>query len=306
MDDSYLFRNLRRPQLPVDVVLDSDTYNEIDDQFALAYLARSSEQLHLKAIYAAPFFNKKVGSPGEGMERSFQEIFRVLSLLGADCYADRVFRGSTTYLPDERSPVRSDAAEHLVTLARQYSSEKPLYAICIGAITNIASALLMDPGIARNIVIIWLGGHSYDWPDTREFNMAQDIPAARVVFGADVPVVQLPCKGVVSQFLTTGPELERWLKGKNELCDYLVSIAEKQAQFDKQEKCWSRPIWDVTAVAWLLGERFMEDRLGPSPIPEPDFHYSFDRQRRPIKYVYWIYRDRLFADLVDKLTRRDG
>ncbi len=51
--------------------------------------------------------------------------------------------------------------------------------------------------------------------------MQQDIPAARVVFDSGCPLVQLPCRTVVSAFYTTKPELEYWIKGKNPLCDYL-------------------------------------------------------------------------------------
>ena len=52
-----MMQNLLRGQKPkgkVDVVIDTDTYNEIDDQFAVAYLIKSDEKLNLKAIYAAP------------------------------------------------------------------------------------------------------------------------------------------------------------------------------------------------------------------------------------------------------------
>ena len=33
----------------VDAVLDTDAYNEIDDQFAIAYLIRSTEKMRTKA-----------------------------------------------------------------------------------------------------------------------------------------------------------------------------------------------------------------------------------------------------------------
>ena len=55
VDNAALLRRLQRPEGPVDVVLDTDTYNEIDDQYALAYLIKNDEKLKLKAIYAAPF-----------------------------------------------------------------------------------------------------------------------------------------------------------------------------------------------------------------------------------------------------------
>ena len=46
-------RMLEVPKGPVDLVLDTDAYNEIDDQFAIAYAMKATEKLCLKAIYAA-------------------------------------------------------------------------------------------------------------------------------------------------------------------------------------------------------------------------------------------------------------
>ena len=67
-------------------------------------------------------------------------------------------------------------------------------------------------------------------------------------------------------------------------------------------KPWSRAIWDVTAVAWLLDGDFMLDRLEHSPIPEYDDKWGFDKTRHFIKYVYAIKRDNLFDDLFSKLS----
>lgn len=303
MDETQRIMRLKQPEEAVDVVLDTDTFNEIDDQFALAYLLKSPEKLRVRAINAAPFFNAHSSSPEDGMERSYEEIFHVLSLTGEKRYDSVVYKGSPHYLKDEKIPVDSPAARNLIKLAEKQDVTHPLYVVAIAAITNIASALLLEPSIRDKIVVVWLGGHSYDWPDNREFNLYQDIAAARVVFGSGVPVVQIPCMGVASEFRTTRPELECWLKGKNEFCDYLVDIVVKEAALCSQGKYWSRVIWDVTAVAWLLDESFERSRLEYSPICEYDNHYSFDRTGHLIRYVYWIDRDRLFGDLFEKLTR---
>ena len=53
----------------IPMVLDTDTYNEVDDQFALAYAMLSPEKLHVQAVYAAPFCNKRAATPGEGMKK---------------------------------------------------------------------------------------------------------------------------------------------------------------------------------------------------------------------------------------------
>jgi inosine-uridine nucleoside N-ribohydrolase len=301
-DDESLLRRLAKPSGPVDVVIDTDTYNEIDDQFALAFLIKSGETLNLKGIYAAPFFNKNSSSPADGMEKSHNEIFKVLTLMKREDLNPLVKRGSAAYLPSETEAVDSEAARDLAALAMKYTEEKPLYVISIGAITNVASAVLLKPEIKDRIVIIWLGGHALDWPDIKEFNLIQDVAAARVVFGCGAALVLLPCKGVVSEFRTSGPELEYWLKGKNELCNYLVDVTAKAATRDSGLPAWTRVIWDVCAVAWLLEGDFMQDRLEHAPIPEYDGHYAFDKDGHFIRYVYHINRDKLFGALFKKLA----
>ena len=61
--------NLNVPAGVVDVILDTDTYNEIDDQFALAYMLLSPERIRPVGICAAPFLNAKSQSPADGMEK---------------------------------------------------------------------------------------------------------------------------------------------------------------------------------------------------------------------------------------------
>ena len=304
IDNANLIQRLKKPTGIVDVVLDTDTYNEIDDQYALAYMIKSSEKLNPKAIYAAPFFNFKSSSPEDGMEKSYSEILNVLELMDREDLKPIVHKGSRRFLLDENTPERSEAVEDLIRLSKSYSKEKPLYVISIGAITNIASAILLDPEIIDRIVVIWLGGHAVHWPNNKEFNLCHDVAAARIIFGCGVPLVQLPCMGVVSAFTTSGPELEYHLRGKNKLCDYLIDVTEEAARISYGEKVWTRPIWDVTAVAWLLDGDFEEDCLMASPIPEYDDHYAFNPNRHLIKYVYNIKRDNLFGDLFEKLSRK--
>lgn len=302
VDLPALIKRLEKPAAPVDVVLDTDTFNEVDDQFALAYLLKQPERMRVKAIYAAPFYNEKSTSPEDGMNKSFQEIHTLLGLLGREDLKENVYRGSKGYLPSESEPVLSDAAEHLVQLASGYTPDSPLYVVAIAAITNVASALLLEPSIRDKIVIVWLGGNAYHWPRNNEFNLAQDVAAARVIFNSGAAIVQLPCMGVVSSFQISRADLETYLKGKSPLCDYLVDTVLNDMAKHAAIPTWSRIIWDVTAVAWLAEGHFMEDRLEHSPIPQYTDRYSFDANRHFIRYVYAIHRDLLFHDLVEKLT----
>ena len=302
MTNEQRMKNLSVPKGMIDVVLDTDAYNEVDDQFAISYMLKSKERLNTKAIYAAPFFNGNSVSPKDGMEKSYNEIFKILSLAGEKF---DVFRGSEKYLDDENTPVISSAAEDLVQRAKNYSPEKPLYVVAIGAITNIASAILLNPDITENIVVVWLGGHGLHYHDTKEFNMYQDVAAARVVMQSGVPFVQLPCMGVVDKFAVSKQELEFWLKGKNPLADYLATNAIAAAEAYAKGRAWTRVIWDVTAVGWLLNDsdRFMQSRVIPTPIPTYDNLYATDYNGHPMRYVYNINRDSLMNDLFEKLTK---
>ena len=303
LTDVQRLQMLAVPSAPIDVVIDSDTYNEIDDQFAIAYAHLNPEKLRVQAVYAAPFLNHRSTSPANGMENSYQEIQRLMALLGAETPS---FRGATDYLPGESTPMISSAAEDLARRAMAYTPEKPLYVVALGAITNVASALLMEPAIADRIVVVFLGGHALGWPDNAEFNMKQDVAAARVVFASGAPLVMLPCMGVVNTFSTSGPELDYWLRGKNPLCDFLVQNTVDEVNTYAAGRVWSRVLWDVTAVAWLLndGERFMRSRLIPTPIPEYDHHYAEASANPLCRYVFHINRDALLADLFARLGTR--
>lgn len=301
-DYTRSLERLKKPKTKIDVVLDTDMYNEVDDQFALAYLLKSKDKLNLKAIYAAPFFNHHSRDPKDGMEKSYEEIFHVLKLLKQEEYADAVYPGADRFLTDEKTPVKSAAVSQLIKLSENYNADHPLYVIGIAACTNIASALLVCPELKERIFVVWLGGMGFDWHDNRSFNAGQDVTAARVLLSSGVPLVLLPGRGVMDRFTTTGPELNYWLKGKNEFCDYIVEKTEREAGICEKARCWSRPISDVAAVAWLLDGNFMLDRIIHSPVMEYDHLYAQDDRRLFIRYVYSINRDVLFEDLFSKLS----
>ena len=302
MKDTERIKNLTAPAHIVDAVLDTDAYNEVDDQYAIAYMLRSPERVNLKAIYAAPFSNPKSQyNGGVGMELSYNEIKSILTLVKSDT---PVYRGSNGFLSNESAPICSEAAEHLAKLAMNYSKESPLYVVAIGAITNIASAILINPEICERIVVVWLGGNARHFSDTKEFNMYQDIAASRVVMGSGVPFVQLPCMGVVSEFRLSHAEIEKWLLDKTPLSDYLGRYTIKEAESYAKGRPWTRIIWDVCAVAWLFNEngRFLRSRKEKVLLSDYDGMYEKEPLPYTMEYVYCINRDELMYDLIKKIT----
>lgn len=305
MEENQRLQMLQYPRHPVDVVLDTDTFNEVDDQFALAYLLRNQEKLWLQAIYAAPFFNEKADSPKTGMEKSYEEILNILTLAGAPEYKKRVFRGADHFLKNRKTPVESEAAWDLIRHARLHSKEHPLYVIGIAAATNLASAILLDPSICERIVVIWLGGSGFHCSEMEEFNLMEDIPAAQALFDSGVPLVQLPCWGVVEHFSISRPELEIYLKGHNPLADYLASYAIASVEEWADTPMWTKAIWDVAAVAWLLNDnqRFMKERTVHCPKITDQGAYDFTEKRHFMQYIYRMERDPLMTDLITKLKK---
>ncbi len=284
---------------PVRMVLDTDTYNEIDDQFAVVY-ALLSPELDVQAVYAAPFHNNRSSGPGDGMEKSYEEILRVIEKLGKspDGFA---FKGSTDYIRDPRTPERSPAALDLIAQAKKSSPQDPLYVAAVGAITNVANAILIEPSIIRNIVVVWLGGNGHQWPHQREFNFRQDLNASRVIFDSGVPFVQLPCTPVVTHFTTTVPEMERYVGGRGPIGDYLLKIFK---DYHQDHFAWSKVLWDMTAVAWLVNDKWLPSNLVHSPIVTDNYTFSFDDARHLIRVVYFVQRDPIFRDFFTKLDQR--
>ena len=297
LPDTLRLTRLQPPTGKVRMVLDTDTYNEVDDQFALAYALMSPEHMTVEAIYAAPFFNSRSSGPADGMEKSYEEILRLLEKMQWPAEG-LVYRGATAYLDPALKPVESEVVSDLIERALASPADDPLYVIAIGAITNIASAILLEPKIIERIVVVWLGGHALEWPDTYEFNLKQDVPAARLVFDCGVPFVQIPCMGVTSHLLTTVAELEAYVSGRGAIGDYLVEIVKG---YEDNHVGWSKQIWDIAAIAYLIDPSWVPTQLVHSPILTDQVTWSVDRSRHLIRYANTIHRDPIFRDLFAKL-----
>ncbi len=285
-----------------DVILDTDVNNELDDYYAIAYLFGNKDRFHIKGITIAPFapiYNKKVKDVQEGLEASLRDTWDLLHLMGEDGFKD-VYVGSPRFLKNEQTPVESDAADFIIECSKTYTEDNRLYIIAIGAITNVASALLKDPTLKDRIAIVWLGGNAEFVPYNHEFNLIQDVPAARVVMGTDVPFMQVPCQGVVSAFTTGKCEMDHFMKGKNPVCDYLYEKTISTAAEFTKIPTWSRVIWDVVAVAALLNDdgRYMHiaEKKRQLPMPETGL-YEKDPLPLTMLCVEQVHRDGLMYDL---------
>jgi inosine-uridine nucleoside N-ribohydrolase len=232
------------------------------------------------------------------MERSYEEILRLLARLNRspEGYAQR---GATAWLTGADQPQRGPAVEDLVARAL-HDRPDPLYVVAIGAPTNVASALLVEPAIAARMVVVWLGGNASYWPTAAEFNLKQDLHASRVLFDSGVPLVHVPCLPVTDRLSTTQAEVDRFIKGQGAIGEYLSGI---YATYYDDHYARSKPIWDVGPIAWLVNPDWVDSVLTASPLLTSELTWSHDPHRHLIREVRALQRDAIFADLFHKLER---
>lgn len=350
LTDAEMRQRLALPEGPVRLAIDTDTHNEIDDQFALAWALLSPDQFEIEGVYAEPYsfahhrepmlaayqtvvagqalpdsltaytgwvnnlIEAKVDPemipfvlPAEGMELSFQEILTVFDKLKADP-TGLVYRGSPGYLTSLDEPIRSEATDHLIERAMA-ADDRPLYIAAIGCVTNIASAILLEPEIIKNIVVTWTSAFpsSTNLCNRPSLNLVQDLVASRFLFDCGVPHVYLPGYHVGAQLGLSLPEMEAWVKGKGAIGDYLYHlythnpIHAQRGITDHFARTWI--IWDVINFAWLLNPDWVPSQLVRSPILNDDLYWEHDESRHFMREAYGIDRDAIFRDLFGKLDK---
>jgi len=311
LTNSELIARLQPPSGKMRIVLDTDTYNEVDDQFAVAHALLSPEQMSVEALYAAPFHNGRSDGPADGMEKSYDEILLIYDLLEKNA-AGKAFKGADRYLTSYDDPVISASVEDLIQRAKEYKDE-PLYVAAIGCVTNIASALLLAPEIVKNIVVLWTAAYptSVPYPNS-SLNLDQDILGAQLLFDSGVPHVYLPGYHVGAQLTLSKPDMEAWIKDKGKIGAYLyeemyagnIWYAIKHISKSPDFRGFSTVIWDLINVAWLLNPSWVPTELLRAPRFGDDTYWHHDPDNRHwMREAYAIDRDSIFLDLIQKFEK---
>ena len=247
--------------------------------------------------------------PAEGMERSYEEIITVLEKMGISA-TDLAYRGSDRYMPAADSPVESEGAERIIEAALS-DDERVLFVVAIGAVTNVASALLMAPEIAARMVVTWTSGYptSTDLSNQPSLNLVQDPHASRLLYSSGVPLVYLPGFHIGAQLRFSLPEMEAWIKGRGEIGDYLfhlytnnpIRIQRGITPFPGQS--WI--IWDLINVAWLIDRSWVPTRTTPTPRLDERLHWRARPDGPLMLEAVGIDRDAIYHDLIVKLDDRE-
>ena len=283
--------------------IDADAFNEVDDQFAIvhALLADTvNSEVNLVGMSAAPFHNqaRKTKNHGHGMELSYKEMERILNIL--DCgWQGELYKGSISTIEGSTTDyIESDAAQFLCEIAmKNYSSKKPLYVLALGALTNVASALKINPGIKEKIIICTLGGLAGQVHNFNDFNYKQDISAAESVFSSGAPIVHFPSLDSKLRMLsTTRWELEANLLNKSPIGNFLY---ERYVEYIDEFPGRSKVIWDLALVAWAINNNWFTNKTVLTPIMDKNNAWLENCGPYPMKSINWLDRDKIFNHLFE-------
>jgi purine nucleosidase len=161
------------------------------------------------------------------------------------------YRGADGRIGRDFTSVPSDAARFIIQEAMREDAKGPLYIACGAGLTDLASAWLIEPQIARRIRLVWIGGHEHEGlalppPGGQkiEYNLGIDLKAAQVIFNqSDIPIWQIPRDGY-RQALVSCAELRHRMKQGGELAGFLSSRLQ-----DLMKRAYGSP-----AETYVLGD----------------------------------------------------
>lgn len=283
------------PQKRARVIIDTDAKNEADDQYAIVQaLLTPSFEIH--GVIAAHFGTRKSMTSEQD---SYDEVVKLLDLLH---WRDRAIlkHGAGICLPDENTPVPSPGAQLIIDEALR-DDPRPLHVAFYGPLTDMASALLMEPAInTPKLRVVWIGGG--EWPaGGPEYNLSNDIEAANVVMRSRVEVWQIP-SSVYRQMPVSYAELYEKVYPHGALGRYLVEQLVEWNESNVSEPIEYRSLGDSPAVGVMMYPNCGRWRWLPAPEFEPTMHYRHTGANRPIRVYENIDARFIHEDFFAKLA----
>ena len=285
-------------QKKIRMIVHTDAKNEADDQFAIVHHLLTPKFV-VNGLVGA-HFNKSPKQYGEGhtAAASVAEIHRLLDLMGLEGEYP-VLKGAELPMADESTPRDSEGARFIIEEAMR-EDERPLFAAFLGGVTDLGSAILMEPRICRRMTAVWIGGAPYPLGG-QEFNISQDLHADNVVMKSEMPLWQIP-SNVYKQMAVSLAELQLKVRPCGRVGRYLF---DQMAEFNLALA--GNPLWphgetwclgDSPTVGVLLEEPKKKDLFDMVSAPEinPDFTYSFPGTHREI---------RVYREVNDRMTLED-
>ena len=276
------------------VILDTDTLNEADDLFAIAYMFKSHDIFDVQAITIAPFKHsmwKKTVS--ESIDASYDETCKLYDYLNISDKSN-IYKGSRDYCSNGYLEC-NEAVRKIVEIVNK--NEKT-YILAAGCLTNVAIAINLYPEIINKIEVIWIGTN-FLFGRNKDFNFNQDVEAVRYVFNSKVKLTVIPCSPISSNLMTSIFELEYELKGTNELNDYLCY--KFYNRYWGPHKRW--PLWDISIIAYMINKDWFDTMEVSCPIINEDNTFTLTTDQHRITFVKYLNANCIFEDLFNKLRQ---
>jgi len=278
------------------VIVDTDAACEADDPFAIVQ-ALLSPKLIVKGILAEHF--NVEGS----MQRSYEEIKTILEAMEMDVL---VLHGQDGALCEDAAV--SEAVRFIIDEAHA-ESDKPLFVLCQGAITNVAKAIQTDPSIKRKLTVIWIGTHGeapYKAP-FREFNAGNDLEAANFVLQSGIDLWLVPSTVYVTINIGIA-EIQRRIKPCGKIGEHLfrnlVDYNNSESAGWTKGESWS--LGDSPAIAIALNPDCGHYHTAKAPLVLPDTS-SEEKADNPEIRIYTDVDSRyILEDLFAKLEIFSG
>jgi len=273
------------------VIIDTDTANEVDDQWAVALALGFPDRLKIEGFVAA-HYGQRGGAQGIAKSRASLE-----ATLAAAGQAGKftLKNGSDPFAYRDRVP-GSAGVDFIIATARTATPENPVWLILLGAATDGAAALLQDPTIADRLVIFWHGRSR--WPEhCTNFNATNDPVAAALLF-------ELPCRFILfdtgSALTLPMPESEKRVGRVGPLGKFLHGIRTRSAYASRADK----GMFDLGDIAALI-DPAGTSRWEPATAPAVrfDLTYDFSKNYGPMQRITAIDREASFA-LLDRALAR--
>jgi purine nucleosidase len=277
------------------VIVNTDAKNEADDQYAIVH-AILTQSFELHGIIPAHFGTRRTT---ESMAESRADVDKLLDLMGLTG-AITVADGAPSALPDVHTPVRSPGADLIIAECLR-DDPRPLYVAFYGPLTDMATALLLEPAIAdRNVVVVWIGGGP--WPAGGvEFNLSNDINAANVVFCSQLQVWQIPSP-VYRLMPVSYAELRTKVYPHGPLGRYLVDQLVEWNSRWVPEPIEYRSLGDSPAVGVIMYPDCGRWELRPAPEFGDDMSYRHTGRNRPIRVYESVDARFILEDFFAKLA----
>lgn len=282
------------------LIIYTDAKNEADDQYAIMHFLLSPS-IDVKGIVAA-HFEQKITYTGGSMQKSYDEILKILKLAEIDDVT--VLRGCEEPLKDKAMALESEGVRFIIEEARKIKDCK-LYIAVLGAMTDVASAINLAPDIVDRLIVIWNGGGPY--PEGRpEFNVMQDPCAVRKVLESNVEVWQIH-QDVYNVFEVTLAELARRVRPCGAIGRYLYAhlLEENEKEFDPKFLLRTGENWtlgDNSTVAVLLMNRFRGNwEMRKAPMLKKDLTYENNPDGKLIRVYKELDVRMVLEDLFYKL-----